>query len=409
MRSFQPGSKIILDPVGQYYASIIEPRFPGSYTVAAYLKQPIDPHVLQQAVDDLFRRLPFLNGRLRKGFFWYWHEILKNPPKIVPDIQGAPFTDYYNRSRGEGHVVRVLYGEKHLKIEAIHSIIDGRSVTAIIRGLVVRYFERLGIPVSKSDILDCSEPLQPEEGENAFARYGNPAGYKPAKESKTVEAYQHKGSTPCPTYVTRLHFDLSKIKAAAKQYETTVNGYVLAHLLEAIAEERDGRGAKEPIIVMMPIDCRGFIPTKTYRNFVMAADITMPEAMGFAGKIACLGEQFQAVNQEFVQNEVDMAQSWYYKSRFLPRLLKKALLRILESMESKSMTTTFSNIGLVRFPKEIEAFVDFMEFVISQDGWPYSFGCISHGNVLTITITASVTGDGIAESLTKRLGASAMR
>lgn len=404
MNSFKPATRRPLDSVGQYYASVICPDYPGNYTISVYLKQPIQPDALQQASDDLFRRLPFLNSKLIEGERYFEHEILENPPKIVQDVKGAPFTAYY--SEGEGHVVRVLYGENHFTVEVTHFIIDGRSTTNFARALLVRYLEVLGIKVSKSDIIDCSDTPDIEEYEDAFERYAETAKeYKKEKsKEKHGKAYHHEGSTPTATNVTLLKFDLPKIKAAAKRYETTINIYVMAHLFEVIAKERDAGGIKKPITAMMPIDCRGFLPSKSFRNFVTAKTIAMPENVDFKGKIKGLQEQLSGINTEFILKEINEEMRDMPADEDLPpiHVMKKEITE-MTIHEYEYITTTFSNLGLVKFPIEAEAFIDFMDFTISQEGRPYSFGCISTGNVLTIAATASVTGDSIIENLKKRL------
>lgn len=42
MKQFLAGERYVLDPVGQYYASIISPEYPGNYTIAVHLKEKIN-------------------------------------------------------------------------------------------------------------------------------------------------------------------------------------------------------------------------------------------------------------------------------------------------------------------------------------------------------------------------------
>ena len=63
-----------LDPIGQYYAAVITPDHPGQFMLSAYLKEFVDPEVLQCAVNDVVRRLPALCGCLEPKFFWYHHQ-----------------------------------------------------------------------------------------------------------------------------------------------------------------------------------------------------------------------------------------------------------------------------------------------------------------------------------------------
>jgi hypothetical protein len=67
----------------------------------------------------------FLSGRLHRGFFGYYHEILAEPPVIVPARNGHTFSTYFES--GSGHVLRILYGDRHVTVETLHSICDGRG------------------------------------------------------------------------------------------------------------------------------------------------------------------------------------------------------------------------------------------------------------------------------------------
>ena len=81
-----------LDPIGQYYASVITPKHPGQFMLSAYLNEVVDPNILQQSVNEVVCRLPFLSGRLKPKFFSYHHELLSSPPQVVWMITPLPIT-----------------------------------------------------------------------------------------------------------------------------------------------------------------------------------------------------------------------------------------------------------------------------------------------------------------------------
>ena len=49
------------------------------------LQEPVDPEILQQAVDDLAPRFRSMYVRLCAGVFWYYLEQAKQPPRVQPD------------------------------------------------------------------------------------------------------------------------------------------------------------------------------------------------------------------------------------------------------------------------------------------------------------------------------------
>jgi len=401
---FKAGTRFPLDAVGQCYASIINSELTGNYTISATLKEEINPEILQKVVDDLFKRLPFLNGKLVEGEFGFEHEVLADAPKISVDKGVDSFEQFYKH--GQGHVIRVVYGKYHFKVESIHSIIDGRSTTELAKALLVRYFKLAGLEVECDYVISCDEEVKDSEAENAFARFAN---YKekvsqPKKEKNDEkEAYLHEGSLPAKARIEVLNFDLAKLKSVAKSYGVTINNYILAHLFEVIAEERNSRNSQKTISIVVPVDCRAFFPTETLRNFVAGPIIHMPETQIFSEIIGGIQSQCANINSDLLQSKINEMQELEDTYQDMPLSDKKEIWKTIYEAQFEKSTTTFSNIGLVKLPSEIESHVASMEFVISPTGQAYSFGCIAVGNVMTLSITSSVQENEIADKLKARL------
>ena len=82
----------------------------------------------------------------------------------------------------------------------------------------------------------------------------------------------------------------------------------------------------------------------------------------------------------------------------MPRVAKTLVLKMLQRSVAKGITTSFSNLGLVKLPKEIEERVEMLEFVLGDEpGNPYSFACVAVGDTLTLTTTVSAEDGGMAE------------
>lgn len=87
------------------------------------------------------------------------------------------FSDYY--FKGEKHVLRVLYGERHITVEVIHSILDGRGLAEVVQALLAQYFELLGIGFDKKDIISCADEIQAENGKMPILASTTPPGKSP--------------------------------------------------------------------------------------------------------------------------------------------------------------------------------------------------------------------------------------
>ena len=353
-------SRIELDPVGLYYAAVTSRKHPATFSISAYLSEPVVAHALQRAVNDLMHRLPFLSGRLRRGFLAYHHEVLANPPMIVPTTNSHTFSAYFET--GTGHVLRILYGERHVTVETLHSICDGRGLTKIMTALLVRYFAILGIAPEQAGPIDWSQAPRPEEAEDAFMRYADVKTPRPPTRLTTTSAarpaYHFDCSRPTPARFVTRRFDLAKVRSAAKTHDATIGEYVLAHIFRAIADDRAARGRTEPITASLAIDCRRFFPSDTYRNFVSDKSIVMPETEDFAAMVRQLRQQFTQIDADHVHGAISASQTLRANTRILPRVAKKSVGKLLERSGLRGLTTTFSNLGLVELPRPVEERVE---------------------------------------------------
>lgn len=412
-QSFSPKARLELDPVGLYYASVTSRTYPATYSVCAHLSEPVAPLVLQEAVNDLMRRLPFLNARLRRDFFWYYHEILAEPPVIVPAEKGHTFSAYYEG--GTGHVLRVLYGERHFAVEALHSICDGRGLMKAMSALLERYFQILGITKESAGSIDWSAAARSEEAEDAYARYADAgttdsstrttdSSTKETSSSPERPVYRFDGSPLAPArFVTRT-FDLASVRSAAKAHDATISEYVLAHIFRAIAEDRALRGHREPITALVPIDCRAFFPSETYLNFVADEIMAMPETNDLPEMVQGVRQRFRRIDADLVRSDINAYQRMRTAAPFLPRVVKTLISKRQERSGNSALTTTFSNLGLVRLPKEVEERVEKFEAILGPAlGMRYEFGSVGFGNALTLTMTVSTEDRGLSERIAEGL------
>ena len=409
--------EIELDVIGQYYSSINTSKQSGVFALVVVLKEPVQSQVLQRAADDLMKRLPFMNGRLKYGFFHYKYEILKDFAKIVTDGEESLFSDYYNK--GSRHMIRIVYGEKHFTVKTTHSICDGRGLSKFTKALVVRYFERLGVKVDKGDIIDCNGKFEEEEAEDApwrivnnfhkkeggkFLKKEKKKPFGKEKSQKKEIIYQTKYSKSSPRQILTKNFDANKIKERAKRVDVTVSEFILGHIFCAVAKERDDNGERGKIVGDVPVDCRSFFPSKTLRSFVTSVDIVMPEEKDFTVMVKEMKEQFKKITKESVVEQLCEYQKMYESVRFVPRVIKALYMRIITRAEATEASTGLSNLGVIKLPAEVENRIERMEFPIALEvDFPIFFSSVTIGNTLTLTASFREEGRGIAYEAMNRL------
>ena len=77
-----------LDLSAIVYPTLQRKDFSSVYRLSVVLKEPIQPDILQQAVDMTLPRFPIFKTAIHKGFFWRYLTPNHRPgPFVQPDIR----------------------------------------------------------------------------------------------------------------------------------------------------------------------------------------------------------------------------------------------------------------------------------------------------------------------------------
>jgi len=372
---------------------------PGTFSLTVYLKEALISEKLQLAVNDLMRRLPYINVRLCSGFIWYYHKPLKSPPKIISENNMPAICRYFEK--GNNHLLRIIYGERHFTVEVFHTICDGRSLVLIVNSLLARYFELLGLTVSKEGLIDCDGVMHEDEVENAYRRY---AGRKKGKSEKIINAYMPKFIPSAMQIITR-NFDAAVIKKKATAVGATVTEYIIAHILKEFLVLRAKEGSKKPIGVNVPIDCRRLFPSKSLYPFVAYISAVMQEPVDFSDIVQDVKKQLTRITPNYIQRVINEYQHLIHIGDFVPLFISNFILRLIIGRGvNNGCSTWFSNLGIVNPPKEFQDRLESLSFSLCPDAnIPYDFACITLGNTLTLTMSSTAKDIEIFDRLEKAL------
>ena len=72
-----------LDNAAKIYPAAKRRKWNNVFRLSATLTQPVDPVVLQAALDKTAPRFPSIAVRLRRGVFWYYLEEIPQAPKAA--------------------------------------------------------------------------------------------------------------------------------------------------------------------------------------------------------------------------------------------------------------------------------------------------------------------------------------
>jgi len=338
-----------------------------------------------------------MNVRKHSGFFHYYNVMLAEPLKIEKENKHTEPCRYFKRG---SHLLRILYGESHFTLEVLHSVCDGRSLAMAASSLLIRYYELLAVKVSADGFIDCNSTRQAEEAEDAYIRYTD---MRKSKSDKGEDVYVPKHQTTKARFITQ-KFDLSVLKPKAKAHGVTITEYIMAHIFSEFAKQRAKESVKKAITCNVPIDCRGFFPSKSLRCFVSHKIVKMPESVGFTEIAQGIKKQFAEITPDYIQGNISEMEKMIRMGRFVPLFIKKWIIRSVGHSVSAGCSTGFSNLGLIKIPKEIQDKVDMYTFSLgAEPNMPYQFACVATGDKLTLTTTTTAKDTEIIDRISKAL------
>jgi hypothetical protein len=389
--------KIELDYMGQFYGALNRVEHPGTFSIGAYLNEQIDPKILQQAVNDIIKWTPQMNVKQRSGFFGYFNETIQIPLVIEKEAK-----EKCRHFEGNGTLLRVAYGERHFTLEVFHSVCDGRSLALVVNSLLIRYCELMGISVNSDGFINSTFKTEPENYEDAYARYADSKKLKPFTSPADVYIPTHtKGNTQ---FIAK-YFDLSELKTKAKSYGITMSEFLITHIFFALAEQRERDGNDKGISLNVPVDCKSFFPSKTLLNFVLNEKLKMLESNDFSAVAQDIKRQFADITADYVQVEINRIGRGMKPLKLMPLFIKKWGMKYADKVGAlRGSSAELSNLGLIKLPEAVQEKVDKYEFFLgASPTMPYQFTCVATGNVLTLALTTVAKDTSIIERIKNAL------
>lgn len=389
-----------LDNAAKIYPAARRRYWTNVFRLSATFKDDICPEMLDQAIKNVVKRFPSIAARLRAGLFWYYLEEIPEAPKALPEenfpLNRIPFRDIKKCA------FRVLYYKKRMSLEIFHSMSDGNGGLIFLKTLAAEYVRiRYGEDVPcENGILDLSEKPKKEELEDSFGKYAssvNPGW-------KENDAYQLTGTPEDDGFmhlVTGI-LDAEQIKALSKQYNTTVTVFLSAVLMQSIYEIQNERvqnpKKRKHVKILIPVNLRKLLPSKTMRNFVnyitpeidpRLGEYTFEEIVSTIHHKLGLDLNAKTMAAKFTPN----VRSEQLKIlRVMPLFIKNiAMKMVYNAVGERKVSINMSNLGLVTLPEEMRRHIDRFDFVLGlQATSPFNCAVISYGGKLIVNFSRGV-------------------
>lgn len=389
-----------LDNSAKIYPAARRRDWTNVFRIAVTFADEVDPAILKTALDRTVKRFPSVGARIRAGVFWYYIEEIPHAPEVLPEesvtLNRMTFRDIKNCA------FRVLYYKKRMSVELFHSITDGNGALVFVKTLAAEYVRiRYGVQVPYDNgILNVSDPPAAEELEDCFAKYASPVN----PGWKEPDAYQLSGTPEEDgfTHVTCGILDAEAIHSMAKERGVTVTTFLAAVMMKSIYDIQNEKVKNKKklrhVKVLIPVDLRRFMPSRTMRNFAQYITPEIDPRLGeysFDEMLAIIHHKLglDLNSKHLAAKFTPNVRSEQMKIlRIMPLFIKNIAMKLVyAAVGERKSSICMSNLGVVRLPEAMVPFVERIDFVLGvQATSPCNCGVIAYNGKIYVNFIRGI-------------------
>lgn len=391
------------------------------FRVAVDMDRPVDPELLQQALDHVFVQYPLFGAVLRHGIFWYYLQQSSQRPEVTEDLQ--PSVTHIYRSDSRELLFRVLYRGRRISLEVFHALTDGTGALWFLEDLLAAYValrhpeDQAGLPAADGAVKQeftvdafthwfrsgrrrVSFADQAASAVESAAIAEQPPGEAPRKSGRRRTPGRrvvrvHGNRTPdLRSRVVELAMPVAPLLEMARAEGVSLTVLLAGVFLESVREVRTPRRGEDTMSISVPVNLRQFFPTSSGRNFF--ATTRLEHTYGDDEVWTDLGAVCQDLAQQFdgqltrdgLKDKAHrlVAFERHPVLRFFPRPLKDRVLAVVNWFNNRGITLAMSNLGRVTLPWDTGSHVRGLFFHVSA-ARP-QLCAVSLGDQLTISLSS---------------------
>ena len=381
-----------IDNASILFLSLMRPNHTNTFRFSLQLRKPVDPEILQQAVNNIHPRFPSVIAGLHQEFFHYRQVAAEKAPRVRQD-PGLLIPMGKEELAECGF--RVYYRDNTITVEVFHALTDGHGTLVVLTALATEY---LRLRNDSQEVTALTIPGKPQVCE-VVDSYWEMSQHKPRRlPSRFSYLLPRPADADWQVRSSALTVDTKKLLNAAHRYGVTLNTLLttlLAHTVMQMQQEDRSVRRLKPVRIMVPVDVRKLANSRTLRNCSLYALPTM-EAHHRDYSLRHLCQVFAGQLQDQLSSEtlsgmasynVRTQNTWYFK--LLPWKLKAAALRIGYRFFGESNSSlTLTNLGRVSLPEELQPHVsDLHCFMTPRVTSPYGCTVMTFGDKLTLNMS----------------------
>ena len=407
-----------LDLSAIVYPTLQRRDFSSVYRISLVLREPIDPTLLQQAVDMSLKRFPTYKTAIRKGLFWRYLEPNHRPGPFVQEDINNPCMPMPFKANNR-YLLRFYYHNCRISMEAHHCLGDGSGGMCVLATIVAVYLRLKGHTISYGGFVrDIDTKPSPGELEDAYMKYAT-ADYRPPRLMD--KTYRING-TKEPFYTLNIIdgiMNVDDVRTVAAKYKASITEYLNAVLLYALLEKQYSESPRnlKPVRIAMPVNLRRFFPTETLRNFISMVHPSIDPRLGdytFEEIVTHVHHYMRYyINEKFMRGDIttNAATTKHPIGRVVPLFIKDFVIRSFYTrVQDRYSSAGLTNMGVVKFPDDMESYVKRVDIYMGQPFSPRTnCAIISYRDRLTINFTSSIVETDIERYFFRKLVADGIK
>lgn len=392
-----------LDNAAKGFSAISNAKNTNVYRISVQLNIPVEEEILRKAVEQSLIDLPMFAVKQRKGLFWYYLESNFAHP-VVTKEKNYPCLRMEGGANN-GFLFRVTYFNNKINLEVFHSLTDGTGAIVFLGRILYNY---LSIHFPEQRFNECGffeQDDHPVEYEEDSFLQNCPVGQ--GKESHNAQPAYRVTGVALEKRVTRVVtgiLSVAQLKELSGQAGVTVTEYLTAALIRAIHLGGEAKcREKRPVVVCIPVNLRGFYPSHTLSNFFTYLNIGVrfDKELSFEQLLESVKCSFE---EELRREKLEPKLRYNVEAernlavRFIPLLFKRIALRMIHKWGERGQTCALSNLGVIRLPSDIAAFVERFDVLVSTSQIkPVKVGVASFKDQLSVTFTSAIYDTAIEQ------------
>lgn len=393
-----------LDNTAHLFPVISTKKTSNVFRESVSLYEDVIQSLLQEAVEKTLQSFPGFAVHLKRGLFWYYLEENQKPYPIIKEEDDYPcrLIDY---KKNNEYLFCVSYYKNRINLETFHALADGVGAKVFLKSIVYNYLN-LAHDEIKEIPFDEDISLEREDGFQKCYTHGQVS----KSNYSTLNALHISGRKLFNNGLSVIEgcLSVSEVKKIAKQYNVSINEFLVATYVYAIYLTKYGN--EKPIIVSVPVNLRRLFNSSTTKNFFSMANATFiptKEDYSFEEVLDIIKDSLknQITKENFrktISYNVSNEQGPIVKG--IPLVIKNIGIKYTFVKAAKASTTTMSNLGFMKFKEPYNEYVYKYSAMLPMSLCQNIKAAIaSHNDILSITFTSNMRNSKIQKEFFRLL------